>query len=208
MSKKAKKHWMKNVAGALVIPVFAAVLLQGICMANGRTMIVNMVSFDNFMVYTAIVMITTIALSVNLNSGRFDFSLGSMAILSSVLGAKISYGILGGGSWKRTAHADTDHNFWNAAWAVIWIIVYCVTLASNHHISWGVTLIYEGIIFTITEGRYVMKEVQNASMTAFTGNWIYAAIIIAAVLVICIVIFDYTKFGYDYNALKNGRKLP
>lgn len=49
MSKKAKKHWMKNVAGALVIPVFAAVLLQGICMANGRTMIVNMVSFDNFM---------------------------------------------------------------------------------------------------------------------------------------------------------------
>ena len=50
MSKKAKKHWMKNVAGALVIPVFAAVLLQGICMANGRTMIVNMVSFDNFMV--------------------------------------------------------------------------------------------------------------------------------------------------------------
>ena len=87
MSKKAKKHWMKNVAGALVIPVFAAVLLLGICMANGRTMIVNMVSFDNFMVYTAIVMITTIALSVNLNSGRFDFSLGSMATLSSVLGA-------------------------------------------------------------------------------------------------------------------------
>lgn len=52
-----------------------------------------------------------------------------------------------------------------------------------------------------------MKEVQNASMTAFTGNWIYAAIIIAAVLVICIVIFDYTKFGYDYNALKNGQKV-
>lgn len=50
----------------------------------------------------------------------------------------------------------------------------------------GVTLIYEGILFTITEGRYVMKEVQNSSMTAFTGNWLYAAIIIVAVLIIII----------------------
>lgn len=73
--------------------------------------------------------------------------------------------------------------------------------------SLGVTLIYEGILFTITEGRYVMKEVQNKSMTAFTGNWIYAAIIIVAVLLISIAIFDYTKFGYDYNALKNGQKV-
>ena len=61
--------------------------------------------------------------------------------------------------------------------------------------SLGVTLIYEGILFTITEGRYVMKEVQNSSMTAFTGNWLYAAIIIVAVLVIIIGLFDYTKFG-------------
>lgn len=54
-------------------------------------MIMNMTSFDNFVVYIAIVMITTIALSINLNSGRFDFSLGSMALLSSAIGAKITY---------------------------------------------------------------------------------------------------------------------
>lgn len=57
-----------------------------------------MKSFDNFVVYTAIVMITTIALSINLNSGRFDFSLGAMAALSSIIGAKISYAVLGGDS--------------------------------------------------------------------------------------------------------------
>ena len=27
------------------------------------------------------------------------------------------------------------------------------------------------------------------------------------VLAVCIAIFDYTKFGYDYNALKNGQKV-
>ena len=42
-------------------------------------------------------MITTIALSINLNSGRFDFPWDQWQ-LSSVLGAKITYSILGGGS--------------------------------------------------------------------------------------------------------------
>ena len=175
--KNKNKHCIKNIIGALAIPVLVAVLLQGICMAKGRTMITNMTSFDNFVVYIAIVMITTIALSINLNSGRFDFSLGSMAALSSVLGAKITY------SFLSALHLPP-------------IIT-----------SLGVTLIYEGILFTITEGRYVMKEVQNASMTAFTGNWIYAAIIIVVVLAVSIALFDYTKFGYDYNALKNGQKV-
>ena len=73
--KNKNKHCIKNIIGALAIPVLVAVLLQGICMAKGRTMITNMTSFDNFVVYIAIVMITTIALSINLNSGRFDFSL-------------------------------------------------------------------------------------------------------------------------------------
>ena len=96
--KNKNRHLVKNVIGTLTIPVLVAVLLQGICMFNGKTMISNMTGFDNFVVYIAIVMITTIALSINLNSGRFDFSLGSMAALSSVLGAKITYSILGGGS--------------------------------------------------------------------------------------------------------------
>ena len=180
--KSKNRLCIKNLAGALAIPVLVAILLQGICMAKGKTMIMNMTSFDNFVVYIAIVMITTIALSINLNSGRFDFSLGSMALLSSVIGAKITYSFLGGGQGSAP------------------ILLMLIT-------SLGVTLIYEGILFTIREGRYVMKEVQNSSMTAFTGNWLYAAIIIVAVLVIIIGLFDYTKFGYDYNALKNGQKV-
>ena len=67
------KHWIKNLFGAIAIPLLVAILLQGLCIIKGRTMIANMTSFDNFVVYIAIVMITTIALSINLNSGRFDF---------------------------------------------------------------------------------------------------------------------------------------
>ena len=73
--------------------------------------------------------------------------------------------------------------------------------------SLGVTLIYEGITFTITGGRYIMDEVQNASMTACRNTWIYSAMIIAAVLAFMIFVFDHTRFGYNYRALKEGQKV-
>lgn len=201
-----KKHSIKNFFGAIAIPLIVAILLQGICLSKGRTMIANITSFDNFIVYVAIVMITTIALSINLNSGRFDFSLGSMSILSSVLGAKITYSVLGGGNYSALMMFVLTVVF-GMLLGLISGLLYVALHLPPIITSLGVTLIYEGVLFTITEGRYVMKEVQNASMTAFTGNWIYAAIIIAIVLVLSIGIFDYTKFGYDYNALKNGQKV-
>lgn len=40
-------------------------------------------------------MTTTMALSINLNSGRFDFSPDAMAVLASVLSARVTYGRAG-----------------------------------------------------------------------------------------------------------------
>lgn len=206
MRKKGKNGWAKKWIGTLAIPVITAVLLQGICMAWGRNMIGNMISFNNFVIYTTIVAITTIALSINLNSGRFDFSLGSMAALSSVAGAKITYSLLEGAAGSASLMFALTVLF-GAVLGLISGIMYVVLRIPPIITSLGVTLIYEGILFTVTEGKYVMAEVQNASMTAFTGTWIYAALIIAAVLAFSILVFDHTRFGYNYNALKNGQKV-
>lgn len=206
MDKNRKNKTVKNVVGTLAIPVIAAVLLQGICMARGRTMFANAISFNNFVAYTAVVMITTIALSINLNSGRFDFSLGSMAALSAVIGAKITNGILGGQSGSALMMLGLTVLF-GAVLGLISGVLYVMLRIPPIITSLGVTLIYEGVLFTITEGKYVMAEVQNASMTAFTGTWIYAALIIAVVLLFSILLFDYTRFGYNYHALKNGQKV-
>lgn len=204
--KSKKRNFGKNIIGALIIPLVFAVILQGICMSHGRTIITNATSFNNFVVYTAIVMITTIALSINLDSGRFDFSLGSMAALSSVLGAKITYAVLGGGGGSAPMMLLVTVIV-GAILGLISGLLYIALRLPPIITSLGVTLIYEGILFTITEGRYVMKEVQNKSMTAFTGHWLYAALVIAVILVLCIILFDYTKFGYEYKALKRGQKV-
>jgi len=196
----------KRIFGTLIIPVLALVVMEIMCLSHGSHVIANSKSFDNFIIYTAIVMITTIALSINLNSGRFDFSLGSMAALSAVIGAKLSFSVLHGGSGSALLMLGITIVS-GAVLGLISGILYVILRIPPIITSLGVTLIFEGILYTLTSGKYVMEEVQNSSMSSFVGTWIYAACIILIVLVLAIVIFNYTKFGFDYNALKNGQKV-
>ena len=196
----------KKIAGTLAIPVITFVLLEAICVVNGQHVIANTKSFDNFVIYTAIVMITTLALSINLNSGRFDFSLGSMAALSSVVGAKVSYAVLNGGEGSAVLMLAVIVIAGLVLGFLSWLL-YVLLKIPPIITSLGVTLIYEGVLYTLTDGKYVMDEVQNRSVSAFVGTWIYAAVIIVVILALMIFIFDKTKFGYDYNALKNGQKV-
>ena len=206
MDNQLKKNIGKNVVGTLAIPVIVAVILLTICALGGRKMIDTALGFNNFVSYAGIVMITTMALSINLNSGRFDFSLGSIMTLSSVVGAKVAYAALGGGAGSAALMLVCTV----AAGIVLGFVsgVIYVSLGIPPIItSLGVTLIYEGITFTITEGRYIMDEVQNASMTACRNTWVYSALIIVAVLAFVIFVFDHTRFGYNYRALKEGQKV-
>ena len=196
----------KRIFGTLIIPVLALVVMEIMCLSHGSHVIANSKSFDNFIIYTAIVMITTIALSINLNSGRFDFSLGSVAALSAVIGAKLSFSVLHGGSGSAVLMLCITI-IAGAILGLVSGILYVSLRIPPIITSLGVTLIFEGILYTLTSGKYVMEEVQNSSMSSFVGTWIYAACIILIVLVLAIVLFNHTKFGFDYNALKNGQKV-
>ena len=207
MANSSKKgQLVKKIFGTIAIPLIVLIILEVICLVNGRQMISNVTSFKNFVIYTAIVMITTVALSINLNSGRFDFSLGSMALLSSVFSAKITYAILGGGAGSAIMMLALNIVI-GALLGLFSGAIYVLTKLPPIIVSLGVTLIFEGVLYTVTAGKYVMTEVQNASMAKFSGSWVYPLIIIAVVLLFVIVVFDHTKFGYDYNALKNGQKV-
>ncbi len=202
----SSKTLLKKVTGTLAIPVLTAAVLGTLCAVNGKAMIGNRISVNFFMIYTAIVMLTTMALSINLNSGRFDFSLGAMAILASVISSKVTYAILGGGTGSAAVMLLLNILI-GAALGLCSGGLYVLLRIPPIITSLGVTLILEGITFTITEGKYVMDEVRNASMSTFSGNWYYSAIVIVAILVLMIYLFDHTKFGYDYAALKNGQKV-
>ena len=206
MDNQLKMNTGKRIVGTLAIPVIVAAILLTICALGGRKMIDTALGFNNFVSYVGIVMITTMALSINLNSGRFDFSLGSIMTLSSVIGAKLSYSVLAGGEGSAVLMllcTVASGILLGLLSGVIYVSLGIPPIIT----SLGVTLIYEGITFTITEGRYIMTEVQNASMTACRNTWVYSALIIAAVLAFMIFVFDHTRFGYNYRALKEGQKV-
>ena len=196
----------QKIIGTLAIPAIVAAVLLILCAVNGRSMIANRTSFNYFMLYTAIVMITTMALSINLNSGRFDFSLGAMAVLASVLSSRITFALLSGGTGSAVLMLCLNILI-GAMLGLLSGGLYVALRIPPIITSLGVTLIYEGITFTITGGKYVMNEVRNASMTAFAGNWYCSLLIILAVLVFTIYLFDHTRFGYDYKALQSGQKV-
>ena len=169
-------------------------------------MLPNRISFNFFVLYAAVIMITTFALSINLNSGRFDFSLGSMAVLSSVLASKLTYSLLSGGAGSAISILLLSIVF-GALLGLISGLIYVALRIPPIITSLGVTLIYEGITFTVTGGKYVMDEVRSSSMSAFSGNWYYSAILILLVLAFITFLFDHTKFGYNYKALQSGQKV-
>ena len=196
----------KKIIGTLAIPVIVAAVLLILCAANGKSMIANRTSFNYFTLYTAIVMITTMALSINLGSGRFDFSLGAMAVLASILSSKISYALLAGGTGSAVLMLCLNiviGGLLGLCSGALYVTLRIPPIIT----SLGVTLIYEGISFTVTGGKYVMTEVRNASMTAFAGNWYFSALIIVLVLAFIVYLFDHTRFGYDYKALQSGQKV-
>ena len=184
----------KKIIGTLAIPVIVAAILLILCAANGKSMISSRTSFNYFVLYAAIVMITTMALSINLGSGRFDFSLGAMAVLASVLSAKLSYALLSGGAGSAVLMLCLNIVF-GALLGLASGALYVTLRIPPIITSLGVTLIYEGITFTVTGGKYVMNEVRNASMTAFAGNWYWPLIMIVVVLALIVYLFDRTRFG-------------
>ena len=195
-----------RILGTLAIPAAFAVILFGLCAAAGKSMFATPISVNYFVLYAAIVMITTMALSINLGSGRFDFSLGAMAVLSSVLSAKLSYALLHGGSGSAPMMLLLGIGI-GAVLGLLSGLLYVSLRIPPIITSLGVTLIYEGITFTVTSGKYVNTEVRNTSMSAFSGTWVWSALVILAVLALVWFLFDRTRFGYDYKALQNGQKV-
>ena len=201
-----KKDLGRRILGTLAIPVGAAAILLILCSLGGKAMIANRTGFNYFVLYTAIVMITTMALSVNLGTGRFDFSLGAVAALSSVLSAKLTFAVLGGGAGSAALMLCLNILF-GALLGLFSGGLYVSLRIPPIITSLGVTLILEGVTFTVTDGKYVMDEVRNPSMSAFSGNWYWPLLVILAVLALMVWLFDHTRFGYEYRALQSGQRV-
>ncbi|MDE6419798.1 MAG: sugar ABC transporter permease, partial [Lachnospiraceae bacterium] len=171
-----------------------------LCSARGVKLFETEGNWVLFFRAAASVMLTTFALSLNLNSGRFDFSIGSVSLLSSVISASICTS-LGLPTIPMLIISI-------AAGAVLGLVsglIYVIVKLPPIIVSLGVALFYEGLAFAITNG-YGVSFVANTELTSFPSVLNYVLIILFGLLIF-IFLFDHTKFGYEYKALVSGQKV-
>ena len=190
----------KRLAGTITIPVIILVVTNVICMSRGVTMFENSLNWLTFVRTVANVSLVTYALSINLNSGRFDFSLGSIALLSAVFSATIAVN----NELGPVVMLALSLVFGLLLGLVSGLIYVSVKLPPMI-VSLAVALFYEGAAYHFTKGHGV-SFVNNNELLGFASIPNYL-IIIAVALILMIIIFDHTTFGYEYKALQSGQKV-
>lgn len=190
----------KKIAATLLLPLLTLAAVWLVCLSKGVALFETQLNMLTFIRSVANVSLVTYALSINLNSGRFDFSVGSVALVSSVIGAKIALS-LGTGPWAMLFISV----FFGAFFGFLSGLVYVLVKLPPIIVSLAVALFYEGLAFTLTGGHGV-SFAGNAELLGFS-TIPHFLIIIAVSLAFMIVVFDCTKFGFEYRALLSGQKV-
>ena len=195
-----KTSLVKNLLLSLLIPCGVLLVVEVIAMAKGVRLFVNADSWKLFFRAVANVTLTTFALSINLDSGRFDFSLGAVSMLSATVAGTLAqqWGI---GPWLTLLIAVLVA-------AVLGLIhggIYVLTRIPPIIVSLGMTLFFEGCAYAFTGGKGV-TVVTRSDLIGFSTIPHYILVIAVAVAVI-VLLFDYTRFGANYRALMSGQKI-
>lgn len=199
--KTGKDSLIKRIVGTLAIPGIALAIALLVCNNQGVVLFETAGNWILFLRATASVMLTTFALSLNLNSGRFDFSIGSIALVSSVISATICINA-GLPTIAMLAIAIVTGGVLGLLSGLVYVWIKLPPII----VSLGVALFYEGLAFAITDG-YGVSFVTNEELTSFARSpFNYIGVIVVA-LIVFIFIFDHTKFGYEYKSLVSGQKV-
>ncbi len=189
----------KNFAITIAAPVLVYLFFFALCNLTGhsgfgvgsdfRTILYNMV-YSGFI---------ALAVSYNLTSGRFDFSVGSVLILSLIAGGTLA---------KR----------WDTGPVALLLLVVlfgliCGLISGLIYItlrlppmvtSLGVAMIFEAVAYKLNSANGI-RLIGKYDMLIW-AQLPYSLILLGCVLVILIYLLNFTKFGYNCRSLQTGQK--
>ncbi len=140
-----------------------------------------------------------LALSYNLTSGRFDFSVGSVLLLSVIGGGKIA-DMFDFGPYMLLVCVLAVGLVCGLISGIVYITLKLPPMVS----SLGVAMVFEAIGFLINKGRGI-RFLGRFDLLIWSQP-VYTILLVAVVLVILIYLLNFTKFGYNCHSLKTGQK--
>ncbi|MDR1640132.1 MAG: hypothetical protein LBC41_05615 [Clostridiales bacterium] len=194
------KRLLANTGKTMIIPCFTLSIMLVACFAKGVPFWAEQGGFRAFLYSMALTVFSAFALGLHLFTGRFDFSLGSVSVLSAVIGGKLAI------MFNMNAFAMLLTCL--AAGALLGAISGLLYLLFNLPpmiTSLGVALSYEGLSFAFTGGNGVQISLHPALLSGAGVGQMIA--LLAVALVVMYVLLNFTQFGFNYRAIQFGQKI-
>ncbi len=154
-----------------------------------RTILLNMV-------YSGLI---SLAVSYNLTSGRFDFSVGSVLILSVIAGCSLAK------KWDSSAFVMLLLVLgFGLVCGLISGLVYISLRLPPMVTSLGVAMVFEAIAFKLNDSNGI--RLTGKFNMLIWAQPPYHLLLLAGVLLILIYLLNFTVFGYNCRSLQFGQK--
>ena len=202
---------LKRIGGVIVIPAICLVVSIILCYSFGTGLFKDSLSWSSFFYGLTYISLVAFAVSINLHSGRFDFSISAIIILSATV--VIMLAINGVSSVHVLLLAGL---LTGLIGGLISGALYFLLRLPPMIVSLGVTLLYEAIAYMVAGGTESntltsrQPEISNSLkqfIGANSGSPVHLLILLALSVLFMIVVFHYTRFGYEYRALQSGQKI-
>ena len=202
-TKRIIKNIVITLAPAVLVYLFFFVLTRIVAPGSGFGVGTDLKTIGYNMVFSGFI---ALAVSYNLTSGRFDFSVGSVLLLSLIAGGSIAKE-LGMTDWPGSP-------FWlllcvvvvGMVLGLISGIVYVTLKLPPMVTSLGVAMIYEAIGFSINKAQGIRFLGRFDLLTWSQPVWSFGLLIV--VMIILIYLLNFTKFGYNCSPSKPARRMP
>ena len=191
---------LKNIGMTLVLPVATYLFFFILTRITGNTGFGVGMDLQTI-IYTAVYScLISQALTINLQTGRFDFAIGATLVLATIIGGDLGY------KWGLGAFGMLALVVILAALCgLISGLVYVLLGLPPMVVSLGLAMIYEaiGFMYNNAKGVRLIGKMDYLIFSKFPNN----VILIAIVLVFLVIIYDYSKIGYNRRALAGGQKI-
>lgn len=190
---------LKNLIITFSVPLIVYAIFQGICSIY-KLPYINSNNFRTFVLNTFYVAYIGWGLYFNVPAGRFDFSVGAVILLSTIIGGNLALmlGLNGTGLLMSCMLAG-------AVIGAVSGLAYVILRLPAMVVSLGLVLIYEALSFVLFEGRGIVIIGRQDLLYIVQAPYLY--IVGFIVMIALIVLINYTKFGYDMRALANDQRI-
>ncbi len=194
------KSILKTAGIMIVIPLAAYAVFFLLCLSRGISGFG--LGNDTSVILTNTVYSGLIALAVsyNLTSGRFDFSVGATLLVSTALGSSIALRI-GGGPVVMLLLCLV----FGAIFGGIGGLAYVTLKLPPMVVSLGVAMIYEAICFMATGGSGV--SLIGKSNLLIWARQPFVFLLLIGIVAVLYILLNRTKFGYHCNALRSDQEI-